>query len=786
MKHLCISLMLSAACLSASAAAETETLPADTSRAVDLDEVIVVSQPKEVRRLRQQPLSSTVVSAAEMESLHARDLRSLSAYVPSFVMPDYGSRYTSAIYVRGIGSRINSPAVGLYVDGLPVMSKSQLNFHSYETTRADVLRGPQGTLYGINTEGGLLRIYTKNPLEYQGTNVRLGIGSHFYRNAEAAHYRKLGSKAGISVAAFYEGGNGFFHNHTTGSRADDYNEAGGRIRLAWQPTSKLTIDAIADYQWTRQSAFPYGVFSIEDNNVATPSANAENSYHRNILTLGTTVKYAARHFDFYSATSWQHLHDGMKMDIDYLPYSYMRMEQRQLQNALTQEFTLRSRGERRWQWTAGIFGSYQWLKTNAPVYFDDDMDAVLSATVSRSVYNAMLSSMSARMGETAAAAIERAGGVYVDMGLEPVEGLFHTPTANVGLFHESTIRLTPRLTATLGLRWDVSHVAVDYATSAAAAIIANVMGTKANYRVETWLDRHESETYNQLLPKLGLSWLIDSRGSNIYASVAKGYRAGGYNIQMFSDILQAEIQTAAKSARGSVIVEHGDDYYQGISNTISYKPETSWNYELGAHLNLGDGRTRLDLAAFFMQVRNQQLSVMASAYGFGRMMVNAGKSYSCGVEASIRSAAFNDRLRWAINYAYVHAAFKEYNDTLTTGEAVSYEKKRVPYVPLHTLGAMADYSFHFTGIMRRLTIGANVSAMGNIYWDEANTYSQKFYALLGAHATADFGAVNVDLWARNITNTRYNTFALYNTSTNSYFAQRGRPFQMGVDVKIHF
>ena len=91
---------------------------ADTSRVVDLDEVVIVSQPKEQVRLRMQPISSTVLGASEMNQLQVRDLSDLSQFVPSFTMPQYGSRLTSSLYVRGIGTRINNPAVGIYYDNI--------------------------------------------------------------------------------------------------------------------------------------------------------------------------------------------------------------------------------------------------------------------------------------------------------------------------------------------------------------------------------------------------------------------------------------------------------------------------------------------------------------------------------------------------------------------------------------------------------------------------------------------------------------------------------------------
>ena len=149
----------------------------DTSKVVDLDEVIVVSQPKEGFRLRLQPLSSTVMTQQEMMNLHVNDLSQLSAFIPSFTMPQYGSRLTSSIYIRGIGSRLNNPAIGVYYDHIPLMSKAAFNHHFYMVDRVDVLRGPQGTLYGMNTEGGLVRIYSKDPMSYQGTDISLGVGT---------------------------------------------------------------------------------------------------------------------------------------------------------------------------------------------------------------------------------------------------------------------------------------------------------------------------------------------------------------------------------------------------------------------------------------------------------------------------------------------------------------------------------------------------------------------------------------------------------------------------------
>lgn len=766
----------------------------DSSKVFDIDEVVVVSQPKENYRLRQQSLSSTSVGGFQIQKLGTRDLRELSSYIPNFVMPNYGSRLSSAMYVRGIGSRVNSPAVGIYLDGIPVMSKSAFNLHHYQTSRIDVLRGPQATLYGQNTEGGLVRIYSRNPFEYEGTDLKLSYGSRYYRNVELAHYHRINDHLAFTVAAFNDAQKGFFRNTNTGNRADKYDEAGGKIVLKAKLNRGWNVDLLANYQYVDQNGFPYGKLDLETGKASLPSTTFDGTYLRHSFISGVTVNHTGADYSFASTTSYQYLKDKMNMDQDYLPADYMSILQEQLQNSLTQEFTLKSNRAVGgfWNWTAGGFFSYQWLKTNGPVFFNEGMTQPIGNAIQKQMYNAMVNAMAQKMiaqgmpekaaKAAAAKAIEKAGGVSMNVNMG-APGLYHTPQWNLGFFHESNFNITDRLTATLGLRYDLMHTAIHYDASAYMQMTANVMGKKATYVLDSSLDHEVSDDYSQLLPKFGLNLKIDELGSNVYATVSKGYRAGGYNIQMFSDVLQTELNANRNQAmRGDYHIPHTEEDYQRIDKTIAYKPETSWNYEAGAHLNLFDHMLHFDLSAFYMKVTNQQLSVMAGNYGFGRMMVNAGKSHSCGIEAALRGQLFDGKFDWAMNYGYTRAKFDKYVDG--EGEdAVDYKGKYVPYVPQHTMAAMADYR-----LTDWLTLGANVNAQGKTYWDNANTYSQKLYAVLGAHIDLNFNAFNVSFWGRNLTDTNYNTFAVDNsaTGTKEYFAQRGNPFQCGVDVRFHF
>lgn len=794
-KKIQVTLLLAALALNAQA---NDVFTDDSSRVQNLDEVIVVAQPKETAALRLQPLSSSVLTSYEMRKLQIHDLGQLSDFVPSFQMPQYGSRLTSSIYVRGIGSRIENPSVGVYYDNIPLLSKAAFNHHFYMIDRVDVLRGPQSTLYGQNAEGGLVRIYSKNPMNYQGTDIRLGIGTGLWRNVEVAHHHRPSDRLAFTVAGFYSGLKGFIDNQNFSDKNDKSLEAGAKLRLIYAPTQKLTFDLTGDYQWVNQNGFGYGEFQpIESSSVSPysldvqdPATTIMNGYRRNMVNSGLTVSYQMPRLLFTSTTSYQFLQDRMKMDQDYMTPDFLQLVQRQKQNAITQEFVLRSRGQQTWQHASGLFGAYQWLHTDAPVCFGDAITDPIGSAITNAMKSAMLQSMVAQMKQqmmergmpeaaaeaaaqkAAEAAIEKAG---ITMSAEmAVPETFRSRTFNFGAFHESNIMLADRLKLTLGLRLNYDRVKVDYDALAYMAMTGGTAERQATYTLTSHLVDNRSKGYTQLLPKFGLTWMLDDGLGNIYGLVSKGYRMGGYNIQMFSDILQTDLNAnQQKAMRGDYDVEHTTQDYDNIEKTISYKPEESWNFELGTHLNLFDGRLHADLSLFYMKIRNQQLSVMSPGYNYGRIMTNAGKSHSCGMELALRGRAFDNQLEWGASYAFTNAKFDEYD---------TYEDNYVPFVPQHSFSLMADYH------VSRFTIGANLMGQGKIWWNEANTFSQKFYAVLGAHADYDFGPVVVSLWGRNLTDTKFNTFAIMSSAARGehYFAQRANPLQVGMDVAVHF
>ena len=736
----------------------------DTAKVYDLDEVIVVAQPKESVKLRRQPLSSSVFTDNELTSLNVRDISGLSYFVPSMSIPAYGSRLTSSTYMRGIGSRSGNPAVGVYYDNIPLVNKSSFNSHFYGIDRVDVLRGPQGTLYGMNTEGGLMRVYSKNPMNYQGTDLRLSLATGLQSDVEIAHYHRPSDKFAFSTSAFYSGQKGFFDNTYLNEHADLSNEFGGKARLVWLPADGWNIDFTTDYQYVNQNGFPYGEYDSETKHFNEPQTTLLNGYKRQMVNSGLHVTYTTPSLLFASTTSHQYLYDQMVMDQDYLPEDYLQLEQRQKMNAITQELSLRSLGGGIWNHASGVFFSKQWLKTDGPVYFGEAMN------------NKILTNM----GMPAAMA------QMLTISDNYVPGTFRTPQWNVGVYHESHIKLFDRLTLTLGLRYDYQKVSIDYATQSMFTLTGKgtmMMPGQGGQMIQipvdftskfvSRLENQADKGYSELLPKFGLTLDLGS-GSNLYAVVSKGFRAGGYNIQMFSDIFSNEQREIGKGfaamAKGDMTVEHTAEDYAKVEETITYKPETSWNYELGTHLNLFGGKLHADAAVYYMRVRDLQLSVMAGDYGYGRQMINAGRSSSCGLELSLRGTALDNRFTWAATYGYTHCQLLDQDDN------------QVPFIPTHTFSAMTDYR------IGKFTIGLNVAGNGPTYWDVDNEYRQKLYATLGAHAMVDFGCIKLNVWGRNLTDTKYNTM-LVNSSidgTKRSFAQQGNPLQVGADLIMHF
>lgn len=789
---------------------------ADTLQTMQLGEVSVVATIKENGQMRQQPASVSLIDKEQMVANHVTSLKGTSNLVPNLFIPDYGSRLTSAVYIRGIGSRINNPAVGLYVDNIPYVDKSAFDFNFLDTERIDVLRGPQGTLYGTNTMGGVVRVYSKNPFHYEGTDAHIGYATgNNQRTVSLTHHHRLSDKFALSASGYYEGADGFFHNDFLNQDADETQAGGGRLRGIYKPTARLSFDLTLGYDYTDESAYPYfytGVLGGQEDHedlIGKITNNRQSSYRRGMFNSGLNIEYKADTWQMNAVTGYQNINDRMFMDQDFIAPDIYTLEQRQKINTLTEEVTLKNINGSKWEWLTGAIAMYQSLHTTGPVHFYDDGLRWLEGNINSHMPDvAQIPSLS-KMGFTSMSMNFR--GDDLMMG-----GVFDTPKFNTAVFHQSTLHLTPQLSATVGLRLEYEKMHMDYN----APTTVNYGFTMANPKaammqvdlqdLSAEIDKYNgkiSEDYLKLLPKFALKYEFDAH-NNVYASVSKGQRSGGYNVQMFSDLLQGAMQNAMMQG----IQEGVENYMQkfvnmgmpasvigSVTNTMKenmpvgedptvgqvvYKPEHSWNYEMGTHLTLANHTLAIDAALFYNRIYNQQIARFAPS-GFGRMMVNAGKSQSCGGEMSVRWTP-TEQLAVIANYGYTHAKFLDYDD----GQGNDYSDCYVPYVPMHNMNVDASYTWSLNNNTNQwwgisaITIGANCSGAGRIYWTESNNKSQSFYTQCGARVALTTPHFALTLWGKNLNDSSASTF--FFESAGRGFEQHCRPLQVGVDITMKF
>lgn len=237
-----------------------EEAPRVVTEAVDTVvtvERVQVTAIKQGLVLRHQPVAASVVGRERIERQGIRSLKDAASLVPNFHMPDYGSRMTSSLYVRGLGARIDQPVVGLNVDNVPYMNKDAYDFDLADIERIEVLRGPQSTLYGRNTMGGVINIYTLSPLTYEGARIGMEYGSGNTWRVRASSYFRIAPDVGVSVAAHYGSSDGFYTNDFTGHKCDWERSGGGRFRVQWAVRDGLRIDNTLAFGDLRQGGYAY-------------------------------------------------------------------------------------------------------------------------------------------------------------------------------------------------------------------------------------------------------------------------------------------------------------------------------------------------------------------------------------------------------------------------------------------------------------------------------------------------------------------------------------------------
>ncbi|MBQ5408487.1 MAG: TonB-dependent receptor [Muribaculaceae bacterium] len=723
---------------------ETAAAEVDTTVVLEGVSVTAIKQQSNLANIGSQ---ATIIDRQSIESQGIATVRGASDLVPNFFLPDYGSRMTSTIYVRGLGARIDQPSMGLNIDNVPVLCKENYDFDIADIARVEMLRGPQSTLYGRNTMGGLMNVYTLSPLSWQGTRIIAELASHMSLKLGASHYARVGEKLGISGSIYYTSTQGQYKNEYNGKNCDWERQGSARMKVVWQPSSSLTVSNTLSGSISRQGGYPYEW--VEAGRIAY---NDTCFYRRTSVMDGLTINKSFERWSLSSITSYQYINDNMTLDQDFTPLPYFTLTQARREHAVTQELVARSHGDGSYKWLAGAFGFYRRYRMDAPVTFKDTGIASLIEGHINSVnpsYPVVWRERSFELGSR-----------------------FTNPTWGVALYHQSSLDWR-RFTFTAGLRLDYEHASLRYNSETHTGYDIIETATGQIYHSSN-IDINDggslSKHFVELLPKLAVTYHLptDCRAS-VYASVSKGYKAGGFNTQMFSDVLQQRLMG---------IMGIGAAY--DVNVIVGYKPEKAWNYEVGAHFESVNHRISADVAAFFIDCHDRQMTIFPDGTTTGRIMTNAGKTRSLGAEASL-SVNFTSDFGMNVSYGYCDARFVRYND----GKA-DYRDKRVPYCPQHTLYAQAFYTYNIKGggkWAQSITLDASVKGTGEIYWNEANSLRQPFYALLASSITLKGKYYSLQLWGQNLTGTGYSTF--YFVSIGHEFLQRGRGRMLGATLRVN-
>ena len=666
----------------------------------------------------------------------------LSGVVPNLLIPEYGASLTSTVYLRGIGSRMENPSMSLYVDGIPIMDKNAYDFDWTGIRFAALMRGPGATLYGRNSMSGTLVLQSQSPDGNSRTNIYAEAGSALtLRGGVTASF----GRHVISANAKYN--HGWFENVYKSALCDPYG--GFSLRWKWeQPASGRK-------QWSnnlfatvsKEGGFAYGLY--EDGILHPVSYNGEGSYRRISAIDGLRFRYQGDSFSLEATGSLQLLSDNMRMDQDFTPLPVFTLQQAQNSGTGTIEVIVRNNSQK-WQRATGLFAFYRYNQMHAPVTFGRaGIESLILDNANRNIPPDI---------------------GYLDIPDNEllIASDFGIITYGAALFHESVVTAGRwRLTAGVRIDYEGGYMSYDCLAGLHYRFVPFMEADKAFEVPYRGAVAHSSGV--QVLPKISALYETGV-GLSVYGTVSKGYRAGGFNTQIFSDILQGRTMTALMEDLGVYL---DTPTASVLAENTRYKPETAWNYESG--LRFVRDLFRAEISLYYMDIRNQQLTVFPPGKSTGRMMTNAGRSRSFGAEAEAdwRPGAFH----FHASYAWCDARFVEYNDGNN-----DYSGNRVPYVPGHTAFLSAAWRHPLKKANLNLSVSAR--AYGPIFWDETGTLSEPVHVRPAARVSLAFPQWEIWLRGENLLGSTGRNFYFKSVGREFFSRERPRNILLGISITI--
>lgn len=612
-----------------------------------LEEVLVTAQ-KRTESLQDVPISVAAMSGEKIEQQGILDLGELTLYVPN-VNINQGQAQPN-IFIRGVGSGTNAgfeQSVGLYVDGVysgrGALAAVPLTM---DLTRVEIIKGPQGILFGKNTIGGAVNITTAKPnFDFEAMADALYSPDHGEQIYSAMINGEIADNVAGRLAVRYNSMDGWWDNRQLNEEGPNVDDIYARGSLLFQPVETLDILVKYEYGDFQTKAKPVVVYQsdqplnflgqdvfpiVDDSDEAAFDFSNETKNRTDVavVTVNWDVDFAT--FTSISAYSQYDLQSQANSDFAVTPGLHRSLDEKFEQ--WSQELRLVSPGGEKVDWIVGAYAEHAELNI---ARINEALDFALSGPI--------------------------AVGALISIG-DPIPSKFDQDTDTYAAFGQATYSLTDTVRVTAGLRYNDEKKTLDkavYGTLGARGVSLGspdliVRANPASGAIISDLRTHDWSGLDR--DKQKWTWSLNTQwdvtdDAMLYASVSTGFKSGGFDeaysgagdvIRLSSDILTGE-------PNGQTIP--GED-----PSILNYSDETVLAYEVGAKMALLDGAAELNVALFRSEYDDLQTS---SLVGDVFRVGNAGESVTQGVEVDGRWAV-TDRLTLGGSVGYLDATYDNF------------------------------------------------------------------------------------------------------------------------------
>lgn len=641
-------------------------------------EPVTVTAEKQEATAQDAPLSLTVLDETTIEDRMIESVDDFVHFVPNMSSFDTATLGENVITMRGITApaTTRSTSTAMYIDGVPVLSSFGYTSGLMDIERIEVLRGPQGTLYGKSTEAGAVSVITAKP---GNTFQAKAVGEGGMMLSSKDGDKLLGSAGAslkgplvrdnlyFSLAGKAEHKDGFIKNITTNKTEYERENYFGTGSLRWTPVEDLDMT----FSFTREKWRADGSnanASGAPNRVVASDLPAKQNLDVDMEALNVAYN-VTDNIKLTSVTARRNSKLNAGVDMDYTSMEIIHGFVDGKKESISQELRLN-----------GTHGDWEWM---AGAYIDREEGEYKATTTS-------IIPMFATKLHT------------------KVDGDSYAGFTHVGY------NLTPKLKLIGGLRYEYQEQKFN----------SNML---ANSQTESW---------DNISPKFGLEYKISPEVMT-YATVAQGYRPGGFNERSFNPA-----------------------YYK-------YEPEKLWSYELGVKSTLLDKKLIVNTAIFYMDISDKQVEEQVSMTE--NYITNAGEATSMGAELEF-TAILTEGLMLNGGFGYTHAEFDKFKDL--SGD---YKHNKLPYAPEYTYNVGGQYRAQ-NGIYARV----DVSGYGKAYFDKENTSYRNAYALVDFKVGYEMEHCDVYLYGKNIFDTEHD---IKNWNRMDVYSEPG---EVGVQLVARF